>query len=276
MLGGNMKVIIIFIFLLQHSVFAGFQQTNIGSRVNAIGGAFVGYSADCWGIFYNPAGLSSLIHNEAAVYYSPRPFGLSELSTTALAANYYTTFGTFAFAAKKYGFELYKEISGTLSYANSFLGINIGTSFHVHTLTIKGYGNDYTIGIDLGFMFSLASDLLFGFSAKNINAPTIGKVNEKLPQLFSFGTSYSPIKNLFLLFDYEKEIMFDGSIKAGIEYWVFDSGALRFGVDEKPSTISAGLGLKYSSLKIDYAFINHQELGLTHSITIGFLWGEIK
>lgn len=271
-----MKVIIIFIFLLQYSVIAGFEQTNIGSRANAIGGAFVGLSDDCWGIFYNPAGLSRLIHNEAAVYYSPRPFGLSELSTTALAFNYYITYGTFAFAAKKYGFELYKEISGTLSFANSILGINIGTSFHVHTLTIKGYGNDYTIGIDLGIIFPLASNLLFGCSAKNINAPTIGQKKEKLPQLFSFGTSYSPVNNLLLLLDYEKEIMFDGSIKAGIEYRVFDFGALRFGVNEKPSSVSAGLGLKYSSLKIDYAFINHQELGLTHSITIGFLWGERK
>ncbi len=271
-----MRVVIIFLFLLQHSVLAGFEQTNLGSRSNAIGGAFVGLSDDCWGIFYNPAGLSRLIHNEAAVYYSPRPFGLNELSTTALAANYSTKFGTFALAAKKYGFELYKEISGTLSYANSFLGINIGTSFHIHTLTIKGYGNDFTIGVDIGIMFPLAYNLLFGFSAQNINVPTIGRIKEKLPQVFSFGTSYSPINNLFLLMDYEKEIMFDGTVKAGFEYWLFEFTALRFGVNEKPSTISAGLGLKYSSMKIDYAIISHQELGLTHSITIGFLWGERK
>ncbi|MDP2207221.1 MAG: hypothetical protein Q8K98_00415 [Bacteroidota bacterium] len=271
-----MKVLIIFIFLLQHSVFAGFEQTNLGSRANAIGGAFVGLSDDCWSIFYNPAGLSLINFNEAAVYYSPRPFGLSELSTTAFAANYSTKIGTLAFAAKKYGFDLYKEISGTLSYANLFLGINIGTSFHIHTLTIKGYGNDYTIGVDIGIMFPLAYNLLFGFSAKNINAPTIGKMKEKLPQVFSFGTSYSPINNLFLLMDYEKEIMFDGSLKAGFEYWIFEFAALRLGVNEKPSTISGGLGLKYSSMKIDYAIISHQELELTHSITIGFLWGERK
>ncbi len=271
-----MRKIIILLFLLHQFVDAGFEQTNVGSRPNSIGGAFVGLSDDCWSIFYNPAGLSRSMQNQAAVYYSPRPFGLSELSTTAFAANYFTTFGTFAFAAKKYGFDLYKEISGTLSYSNSFLGINIGTNFHIHTLTIKGYGNDYTIGVDVGILFPLAYNLFFGFSTKNINAPTIGKVKEKLPQVFSFGTSYSPINNLFLLIDYEKEIMFDASLKAGFEYWIFEFAALRFGVNEKPSTISGGLGLKYSSLKIDYAFINHQELGLTHSITVGFLWGELK
>lgn len=271
-----MSKVIIFFFLFHQSVVAGFEQTNLGSRPSALGGAFMGLSDDCWSIFYNPAGLSRINHNEAAVYYSPRPFGLNELSTTAFATNYSTKIGTFALAAKKYGFELYKEISGTLSYANSFLGINIGTGFHIHTLTIKGYGNDYTIGVDIGIMLPLAYNLLFGFSAKNINAPTIGRMKEKLPQVFSFGTSYSPINNLFLLMDYEKEIMFDGSLKAGFEYWVFEFGVLRLGVNEKPSTISGGLGLRYSSLKIDYAIISHQELGLTHSITIGFLWGERK
>lgn len=271
-----MKVLIIFIILLQHSVFAGFEQTNLGSRANALGGASVGLSDDCWSIFYNPAGLYSLMHNEAAAFYSPRPFGLSELSTTAFVANYSTNFGMFALAAKKYGFDLYKEISGTLSYSNLFFGIKIGTNFHIHTLTIKGYGNDYTIGMDVGIMFPLANNLLLGFSAKNINAPTIGRMKEKLPQIFLFGTSYSPINNVFLLIDYEKEIMFDGSLKAGFEYWVFEFGALRFGVNSKPSTVSAGLGLKYLSMKIDYAIISHQELGLTHSITIGYLWGKRK
>lgn len=267
-----MRVLLFVIIMLSQSVFAGFEKTNLGSRANALDGAFVGLSDDCWSIFYNPAGLSRLIQNEAAVYYSPRPFGLSELSTTAFAATYSTKIGALALAARKYGFDLYKEISGTLSYANLFLGINIGTNFHIHTLTIKGYGNDYTIGVDVGIMFPLAYNLLFGFSVKNMNAPTIGKLKEKLPQVFSFGTSYSPINNLVLLMDYEKEIIFDGSLKAGFEYWIFEFAALRFGINEKPSTISGGLGLKYSPLKIDYAIVSHQELGLTHSITIGFLW----
>ncbi len=259
-------------------MFAAFESYETGSRAKSFGNAFVGLADDCWAIYYNPAGIVRINQNTFSFFYSPNQFELSELNTAAVAGNFSTQFGTFGVGVRKFGFELYKEISATVSYANSIAGIYFGTNFNYHYLAIRGYGTDAAISLDAGVLLplfsSVISELFLGISAKNINIPSIGKSREKLPQVFCSGISYSPLNNLILLVDYQKEIGFDASPKFGAEYQIFDMLSLRFGVSDNPTSFASGVGIEVAFVRLDYALFTHQELGFSHSATITFRWGN--
>src|SRR5689334_6539753 len=104
----------IFIFLLAAAVQggqAGFGQTETGSRERALGGACVALAGDVWAVSINPGALSRLEGEEVSIYYSPGPYGLSPLSTRAAAAGVHTRLGTFSLSARKFGYDLYQELT---------------------------------------------------------------------------------------------------------------------------------------------------------------------
>ncbi len=268
-----MRRFIILILIFNTTVWGSFEGFEYGSRSIAMGSAFTGLSNDCFSIFYNPAGLNNIKFNEASFFVFPYQYGLKELSTTILLFNIFTKYGTFGFAAKKFGFELYKELTGSIAYANNYNQINFGVTININSLSIRNYGNDITVGLDVGVLFPLSQNFDIGFTVKNINAPTIGKKREKLPQALLTGIAYNPVDNFVLTFDMQKEYKSDLCFASGLEYKIFDLVYLRLGLRNLPSTYSAGIGVEFNLLRLDYAFVNHQELGLSHSMTVSILIG---
>lgn len=273
-----MKYIVLTILLIVINVsgFSAFEQNEAGAKPYALGGAFVALADNGWAIFYNPAGIARLMHNEVSVFYLPQQFGLKELSTTSIAGNYNSIVGTFGFGVRRFGFSLYKEITASIAYASMFLGVYAGVNLNYYSLTISNYGNDAAIGVDAWILFPLVRSLDFGICAKNLNMTTIGRGREKLPQIFSTGVSYSPVENLVVVADYRKEIAFEGSPRFGVEYKVFDFASLRVGAANNPPTYTAGIGVEYKFIQIDYSFFTHQELGISHTFSVTLIWGGVK
>ena len=265
-----------FITILILSVCAGvcFGQFDPGARSHSMGNASVGLSDDVWAIFSNVGGLSQLDRSEVSFFYSPQPFGVPELSLQAVALALPTTFGVIGVSGKRYGFELYREFSGSLSYANNISQVGIGVALVYHSITIQNYGSASTLGIDIGFHIPIIERLNLGFSAKNINAPTLGSSKEKLPQIFSTGLVYRPIEKFSICADYQKELRYDASPRFGFEYWMVEEVALRGGVSNEPSLFTGGFGVRYLLFQVDYAFSSHQELGGTHQVSISIRWGK--
>jgi len=65
-------------------------------------------------------------------------------------------------------------------------------------LQIRGYGSDFSFGIDFGFLIKINPKFNWGFFTTNINRATMGKSNDSLPQTFVSGISANPIKNFIL------------------------------------------------------------------------------
>lgn len=248
--------------------YSGFERVEGGARAVCFGGAFVGLADDSWAIFYNPAGLARLRMPELGLFYSPQPFGLSELKSFYLTGVYPTSLGSFATSIRSFGFSLYREFSASLAYAREFSGICVGMNFNYQSVSITNYGSAGTIGIDVGVLVLAFKNLRWGIAARNINAPTIGQSAERLPQIFASGISYEPMDAMHLVFDYQKEIGFPPSPKFGFEYWIIDEIAVLGGVADEPSTYAAGLGIRYLFFQMNYAFTMHQTLGLTHQASI--------
>ncbi len=251
--------------------YGGFEQTGTGARTAALGGAFVGLADDVWAIHSNPAGLSRSSDRTLSFYYSPQPFGLSELRLYSFVGVLPTSLGTFGGSVTMYGYELYKETSFTFGYGSTISGLLWGGALNYRTVSIRNYGSAGTFVFDVGILASLLPFLSVGITAKNINAATIGEVREKLPQSFSLGVSYSPVESATLLLDYQKELGFPASPRAGFEYWIISELAIRGGATDEPAEYSGGIGLRYSVFGIDYAIVTHQDLGLTHSFSLSIV-----
>ncbi|MEK6570590.1 MAG: hypothetical protein AABZ61_04415, partial [Bacteroidota bacterium] len=143
-------------FILVQPSRAGFERRDQGARPIGMGGAFVGLADNAWAIVFNPAGLALLPAREISAFYSPQPFGLTELSLASFAFVHPTSVGSFGISANRFGFELYREVSGTLSYGNSYNDLfSFGINLTYNSLSIKNYGSASTMGIDVGFLASI-------------------------------------------------------------------------------------------------------------------------
>jgi hypothetical protein len=270
--------IILFVCLFfAGSVQAGFERRDQGARPIGMGGAFVAIADNAWAIIFNPAGLTQLGGDEIAAFYSPQPFGMTELSLASFALVHPTSYGEVGFSVNRFGFDLYREVSGILSYANSYRDIfSFGINLTYNSLAIKNYGSTSTIGVDIGILTTVTRGLHWGFFAANVNVPSIGQAKEKLPQLFASGLSFRPADGLLLGLDVIKDVRYPALLRGGLEYKVVDPVSLRVGVGNNPTKFSSGLGIHYSFVHFDYAMTTHPDLGLSHHFSVAVDLNEVE
>lgn len=273
----RLLIIIVILIVSFRFNYAQFELLDLGAKPIAIGGAFTSLANNSNAVYYNPAGISQLPFREVSIFYSPAPYGLKELANGSVNFVEPTKFGAFGLSAKTYGFELYKELTVTATYANNYKKkIYYGFNINYYNLKIQNYGSASTFGVDVGALAYLTDFLRWGFTAFNLNRPKIGTQDDKLPQVYRTGLSVQPRTDLNIALDIEKDTRFPVSIKAGIEYSLYDLVDLRAGIGTEPSKFSGGIGLHYSLFEIDYGFYNHQDLGLTHQGTITINFGGEK
>jgi hypothetical protein len=244
---------------------------NNGRGVKAIGmaNAFVAVSDNLWAVNYNPAGLTQVTGIQCSAFIVPNQFGLPELQTTSFAAAVPLSFATVALKAEKFGFDLYQETEVGMAFAFKVdQNISGGFSFNLHRLDIAHYGSTQKTILNGGILAYALKNVKVGFNFNNIMGATVGRTREKLPQLFAIGTCWSPLKDLLLSLEMEKDIRYPASIKWGIEQIVFDALAFHAGVANNPEKYSAGITVKYSFFEFGYAGYSHFDLGWTHQIEI--------
>ena len=269
--------LILISFLCIKVSYAQFENTDIGARAVALNGAFTSLSNNSQAIFYNPSGLGQIKYREFSAFYSPAPFGLSELKTGALTYAEPFQFGVLGIGAKTYGFDLYRETNIILSYGNIFKGkIFYGFNVNYYNINIQNYNSATSFGLDIGTMAYITEFLRWGFFAKNITGSTIGESKEKIVQVYRTGFTVQPRKDINFLLEIEKDVKHPISVRAGLEYSFYDYLDLRAGVGSEPTSFSGGIGLNYDMFQLDYALYNSLDLGITHQGTISINFGGEK
>ncbi|MGQ9644722.1 MAG: type IX secretion system membrane protein PorP/SprF [Ignavibacterium sp.] len=242
-------------------------QFNPGAKQISLSNADVALSNDVFSVFNNPAGLSQLNWREIGIYYSPAPFGLSELANAYVAFVEPFNFGSVALGGMTYGFELYREtkiVAGySYNYQNKFFA---GAALNFHTLSIQNYGNDNAFYFNLGALVYLSDEFRFGFSFHNINRASFGNDDDQIPVVLNSGLSYDVLKSLSINVAIEKDIRYKTSFMFGVDYDLVEYLSLRSGFSNEPSRFSAGIGINYSFISLDYAMFTHNDLGLTHQV----------
>ena len=260
------KHIFLLIFL---SIITNFAQINPGAKQVSLSNSDVATSGDVFAIFNNPAGLSRIKWKEMGVYYSPEPYGLSEMANAFAAYNMPFTFGSIAFGGMTYGFELYRENKFSLAYSYNFQNkIQVGITLNWYSVVIKNYGHASTLYLDIGGIIYLTELIRMGFHFENLNRASLGGENNQIPVIFNSGFSFDAAKDISLHLAMEKDLTHNASLKFGLEYNLIKYFSIRTGFANEPSKYSAGIGINYSGFRFNYAIYTHQELGITHQFDL--------
>ena len=267
-------------FLLIAAVFVSLHtklnaQYNPGAKQISMSNSDVALSNDVFSLFNNPAGLAQMNWRELGIYYSPSPFGFSELANGFIAYHEPFDFGSLGVGAMTYGFELYREnkisIGFSYNYLNKFFA---GAAVNLHTVSIKNYGIDNTFYLNIGGLFYLTQYFRLGFSVQNLNRASFGNEKDNIPLIYNTGFSYGVMEDLTFNLAVEKDIRYNYSLRGAIEYYLLEYLSLRTGFSNEPSSYSAGIGINYSYFSLDYAFFTHTDLGLTHQAGLIISFGS--
>ncbi|MHA2100887.1 MAG: hypothetical protein ACW99A_19615 [Candidatus Kariarchaeaceae archaeon] len=250
-------------------------QIEPGARQISLSHSDVALSNDVFSLFNNPSGLSQINLREVGIYYSPAPFGLSELSNGYVAYIEPFDFGSVAIGGMTYGFDLYRESKISIGYSYNYEDkFFAGAAINIHTFSIQNYGNASAFYFNFGGLAYITNEIRWGFSISNLNRASIGNEDDQIPMVFATGFSYDLINTLSLNLGIDKDIRYKPSIRFGIEYDIIKYLSLRAGFQNEPSKYSAGIGINYSIVNLDYALFTHQDLGLTHQAGIIISFGR--
>ncbi len=246
-----------------------FAQVNPAARQVGMSHSGVALSNDVFSIFNNPSGTAQYNWREIGVYYSPSPYGLSELANGYAAYSEPLSFGTLSAGFRIYGYELYRETNFAVAFSRKIAdSYFIGISVVYNNLKIENYGSNGAFTFDVGGLGYITNDLRAGFSVCNITHSTYGNSSGQIPMVFDFGLSYDIIDEFTINAAVQKEIDFKPSVRIGIEYLIIKYLSLRAGFMNEPNSFSAGIGVNYSMFNIDYSIFTHTDLGLTHQASI--------
>ena len=269
-----MKKLFLLLLLLFVST-SNIAQINPGARQISIANADVALANDVFTLFNNPAGLAQINWKEVGVYYSPAPFGLTELANGYVAYQQPFSFGSLGIGGMTYGYELYRESKIILGYSYNYDNILfLGAAINYQTYSIQNYGSTGVFYLNLGGLVYILDDLRWGFSTNNINRATVGDQDDQIPVVFSTGFSFDILQNFSLNASLVKDIRYDLSLAFGIDYDIIEYLSLRIGAADNPSKFTAGIGINYSILGLDYAFFTHPDLGLTHQVGLTLSFGK--
>jgi hypothetical protein len=250
-------------------------QINPGARQISIANSDVALANDVFTLFNNPAGLAQMNWKEVAIYYSPAPFGLTELANGYVAYQQPFSFGSLGIGGMTYGYELYRESQIILGYSYNYENIFfIGAAVNYQSYSIQNYGSTGAFYLNLGGLVYILDDLRWGFSTSNVNRATVGDQDDQIPVVFTTGFSFEILNNFSLNLSLEKDVRYDPSISFGIDYDLIEYLSLRIGAADNPSKFTAGIGINYSILSLDYAFFTHPDLGLTHQAGVILSFGK--
>ena len=240
-----------------------------GAKQISLSHSDVALSHDVMTHFNNPAGLAQFNWREFGIYYSPAPFGLSELANGYAAYHEPTILGSISVGFMTYGFDLYKENIISFGYSNRlYQRFFLGGRIDYRSLSIKRYGETNKLSFTIGGLAYILANLRTGFVVENFTRASYANEEDQIPMRLMLGFSFDFEETIIANLAVEKETNIDPSINVGLDYQVIKYINLRIGFQTNPSSFSGGLGINYSLFEIDYATFNHQDLGFTHQAGI--------
>lgn len=231
-------------------------------------GAMTAVAGDAFGILYNPASPSRA-GSSAAGFACTIPYGDADLRTLAGGVNWHRPSfdrnGTFSVAMKHYGSEKWHEQTVSAGYSHELLaGVHAGVSFSNLTQG-TGENDDTAMGVNAGLQANLGRGVALGFSSFNLNAPTIGSSDTKLPRLTLAGFSCLLKSGNLLTANVLTASGRSARLLAAGEFNVMKHLVVMTGLGTNPSVISAGGSYSFGPVRAKAAVSRNINLGTTAS-----------
>jgi hypothetical protein len=266
-----------------------FLKLGVGARALAMGDAYSSICDDGTAVIYNPARLNSGSDNNVTLMYNS---AMQDLTNNFIGAKLKINKFGLGFGLLKSGVSGIEIRSIPGAPIDKFdaqnLSMNVSLCYEIYkNLSIgitskliyeKIYLDEASgVGFDIGTNFT-RDNLSFSFVLSNL-----GSVNElrneatKLPTAVRFGGAYTIRKNnLNFILGLEGYRVMDGGvmhINSGGEVSYKDLLFLRLGYQTAYDNkgITTGIGFRYKSVMMDYAFIPYSDsFGTSNTISLGF------
>ena len=256
------------------------EQVPVGVRAIGMGGAFSSLADDASALFWNPAGLVWVGHQEIMATHANlfdtgindrlAAFVLPLSLNSAMGLDWYHS----GFSDAELGFG---ENRIDLAYAfrpRSWVSLGATAKYLTQSTDIDGgsLSRGSGSGVDAGLILAPWDGVRFGLLAQDARETRLrqdagGGSAPLYPRTIRIGGSYAWRNRVTAAFDV------DHRWHAGVELAPLEGAALRLGVDDDardpdPATYSYGVGLKTGILRFDYAFVDHPTLPGTHHISL--------
>jgi hypothetical protein len=248
---------------------------------------------DSWSLFVNAAGIARQ-QGLSLVASSQSHFNQDYLSHSLLGLQFKTSkYGAYGISVENFSV----DYSGSSLSAETAIGFHQGIMLRLDRSSsfsigygVKYYNIDYgtsagpsgdgsdgiklgslsTFGLDISFLGSLADRIRVGAKALNINSPTLGDANNatRLPQRSQIGIAYSPYDLVWTTVSFNKSVGHPTHFSSGLSYEIQKNIFLKTGMQTSPNRFSSGFEVYFKKIKIDYGFITHPVLPLSHQISI--------
>jgi tetratricopeptide (TPR) repeat protein len=262
------------------------------ARDLSLGSAFVGVADDTSALFFNSAGLSGLSRPEVGLNHNSylagtfqetltAGFPAGDLGGLAFALDY-VNWGTIDLRdslGNAQGDFNDSDVGFTAGWGREWLpGFSVGIA--LRALQQKVVNDLYSsLAADLGLLWTVSPGWKLGLSYLNLGTPLGGSaLTQELKVGGSFFTALSPSFTLLTALSGSVVPNGLGGMQAGLEGVLDRRWALRVGYqipfyDNQVSgfaNFTAGAGVKFSSLSLDYAYLPFGNLGTSNRISLSY------
>ena len=259
-----------------------------GARAMAMGGAFCSLADDGTATYWNPAGLFFQRNNNLTFHYN-QPYELSFLNhfymgITKTADRFGSGGLDFSMTTVELADGDYSEFSFGYGYAHG-IGDRFAIGASIHYLRVNTDIEEISANgfkISTGFLCALPGNLKAGFLVRNLVSHVGFSTGEddRLPVQGVLGLSTRVLDMVTLSVDFTgSEEDLTKKVAAGAEVCLFDDtfflrgGGYRTFTEPERFTPAAGLGLRYRTLLMDYAFEADDDiLGNTHRFSVNLYY----
>ncbi|HEX7877861.1 MAG TPA: hypothetical protein VF720_00540, partial [Candidatus Eisenbacteria bacterium] len=271
---------IVFLVFMVTPAFAVREQVDMGARAIALGGAYSAVADDASAIYWNPAGLCQLGHQELVASHADLyGEGIKQnvvgavvplTPDQAAAFEWYSTGyddGELDFGENRLdlAFSLRPNRRVAFGITGKYLSRNVD-------LDETAFGSGHGLGMDAGVLAFVARNVRVGAVLQDvfdthIDDPDRGST-VAYPRGLRVAGAWTPAAPLTLALDV------DDRLHGGVEYAPVEVLALRAGAQDdlggpEGTTWSAGAGLRIGIVKFDYAVDFHPDLGSTNHFDLG-------
>lgn len=244
---------------------AGHEKTSHGARSSGLSYADV-CLRDFWSLRNNQAGLAWLNDPAAGVYYQNR-FGMDALSFQSIGAAYPFSFGTVGVTADYYGSSAYNETTAGVAWAMKLhenLSAGVQLDYLSTFIDLERYNRASAVTFEIGFLYAVNEEIWIGAHVYNpLRQEMRSEAYEKIPSVFSLGTTFKITDGLLLAAEAEKTTGKQESYHLGVEYELLDKTFARIGISSGTNLLSFGFETAFNAFSIQIASSMHQTLGFS-------------
>ncbi|MBK5279413.1 MAG: hypothetical protein JJE09_11185 [Bacteroidia bacterium] len=266
-------LISILLFLLSENTTAQSSLTTIGARTAAIGNTSSTLS-DEWSVLNNIGGLARVSETNAAFSFEARP-ALPGSSRMAAAFSTPLKTGVLGVGVYKFGDKIYSEQIITTGFSNQFGIASLGLKLNYIQYRAEGFGTKGALSVSAGGIAEITDQLSIGAYIQNLNQPKLTN-GERVPVKLSVGLSFKPAEEILLISEIEKDLAYEPTIKAGMEYCIHKKLFARTGFNLNPEAAFFGIGFKGWRLKFDYAIQYNNSLNFAHQASACYRLEKIR